>query len=181
VFPIGHASTAIGCGGPLKARRDIKLHMYFHHLSSSQAFAFNLFFPFFLSGPGPARELSGALGVDQDVTSDWQFEHIPDRDEGTNADVMWRTSEARVFCEVKLSETGFGTAKNDVEHQLKLVKIYRPRLNNIVSRDLLQEATFFKNYQLLRNISLLALDGKDRLVICTRVPTDRSTSRCRRF
>ncbi|MBR0798714.1 hypothetical protein JQ615_25320 [Bradyrhizobium jicamae] len=149
----------------LETHPGIKLHKYFHHLNSSQAFAFNLFFPFFSSGPGPARVLSRALGVDQDVTSDWEFEHIADPDEGTNADVMWRASEATVFCEVKLSETGFGTTRNDLEHQKKLEEIYRPRLTDMVSADLLNGTTFFKNYQLLRNISLLSSNAKDRLVI----------------
>jgi hypothetical protein len=149
----------------LKTHPSIKLHMYFHHLNSSQAFAFNLFFPFFSSGQGPARALSRALGVDQNVTSDWEFEHIAAPDEGTNADVMWRTPEASVFCEVKLSETGFGTTRNDLEHQRKLAKIYRPRLKSIVSSDFLHETAFFKNYQLLRNISLLASNEKDRLVL----------------
>ncbi|WFU55718.1 hypothetical protein QA639_40325 [Bradyrhizobium pachyrhizi] len=148
----------------LKAHPRVKLHKYFHHLNSSQAFAFNLFFPFFSSGPAPARALSRALGVNQDVTSDWEFEHIADLDEGTNADVMWHTSEARVFCEVKLSETGFGTTKNDLKHQLKLQNIYRPRLTSIVSQDFLAETTFFRNYQLLRNISLLSSNEKDQLV-----------------
>jgi hypothetical protein len=139
--------------------------MYFHHLNSSQAFAFNLFYPFFSAGPGPARVLSGALDVDQNVIFDWEFEHVADPDEGTNADVMWRTSEGNVFCEVKLSETGFGTARNDFEHRKKLAKIYRPRLEKMVSPELLRGATFFKNYQLLRNISLLASNKRDRLVL----------------
>jgi len=41
----------------------------------------------------------------------------------------------------------------------------KPRLKNMVASNLLEEPTFFKNYQLLRNISLLAADEADRLVI----------------
>jgi hypothetical protein len=149
----------------LRANPSIKLHMYFHHLNSSQAFAFNLFFPFFSAGAGPARALSSTLGVDQEVTSNWEFEHIADANEGTNADIMWHTTHARVYCEVKLSERGFGTAVNDLEHCRKLEAIYEPRLRKIVAPDLLDEATFFRNYQLLRNVSLLAANDTDRLVI----------------
>jgi hypothetical protein len=65
-------------GGYLKANPSVKLHMYFHHLNSSQAFAFNLFFPFFSAGAGPARALSSSLGVDYDTASDWEFEHVAD-------------------------------------------------------------------------------------------------------
>ena len=138
----------------LKTHPSIKLHMYFHHLNSSQAFAFNLFFPFFSAGADPARALSSTLGVDDEITSDWEFEHIADANEGTNADVMWRTTSARVFCEVKLSERGFGKAINDPEHRSKLEKIYKPRLTNMIASNFLEESTFFKNYQLLRNIEI---------------------------
>ena len=139
--------------------------MYFHHLNSSQAFAFNLFFPFFSAGAAPARALSSALGVAAEIRPNCEFEHIADESEGTNADVMWRTADARVFCEVKLSESGFGRAINDPKHRRKLETIYKPRLKNMVASNLLEEPTFFKNYQLLRNISLLAADEADRLVI----------------
>jgi hypothetical protein len=37
-------------------------HRYFHHLNSSQAFAFTLFFPYFDGGPEAASALLRALG-----------------------------------------------------------------------------------------------------------------------
>ncbi len=146
-------------------RRSIKLHQFFHHLNSSQAFAFNLFFPYFSSSGYPAEALSAALGIRAQV-SEWAFEHVPDKKEGTNIDVMWRISNAAwVFCEVKLSESEFGTADNDERHRNKLSSIYQKRLAPLVSADLLHEKTFFKNYQLLRNISLLAEHAEDQLMI----------------
>jgi hypothetical protein len=45
----------------LKARPQLQLHKFFHHLNSSQAFALNLFFPFFDSGHGAS--LVRALGI----------------------------------------------------------------------------------------------------------------------
>jgi hypothetical protein len=39
-----------------------KCHQYLHHLNSSQAFAFNLFFPYFSGGPEAASALLRALG-----------------------------------------------------------------------------------------------------------------------
>lgn len=148
----------------LRAHPTIKLHQYFHHLNSSQAFAFNLFFPFFGNGGQVAQTLSAILGVDVKV-QDWKFEYVPDEHEGTNVDVMWRTTDnATVFCEVKLSESGFGTATNDERHRKKLASIYRPRLQSLVSDALLEEKAFFDNYQILRNVSLLASDVHHRLI-----------------
>lgn len=144
---------------------SIKLHRYFHHLNSSQAFALNLFYPYFAAGSNAARALSVALGIDSNV-ADWEFEGVPDEKEGTNVDVMWRTpAGASIFCEVKLSEAGFGTAKNDDRHKRKLAEIYNLRLKALVSENLLQERVFFENYQLLRNIALLADDPRHQFVI----------------
>lgn len=149
----------------LKQNPQIKLHQFFHHLNSSQAFAFNFFFPFFAAGGKSARALSTVLGVEADVNK-WAFELILDKKENTNVDAAWQVpGEISIFCEIKLSETEFGKAVNDQRHKRKLQKIYRPRLEGLVSDGLLEEKTFFGHYQLLRNISLMAQSEKDRLVL----------------
>jgi hypothetical protein len=149
----------------LEKHRDIKLHKYFHHLNSSQAFAFNFFFPYFAAGGKSAKLLSGLLGVDAPV-KDFEFEVVPDEAEGTNVDAVWRVvGGATVFCEVKLSEAEFGKAKDDDEHKKKRVRTYLSRLDGLVSDDLLEEKAFFKHYQLLRNIALLADSEKDQLIL----------------
>lgn len=149
----------------LNSNPSIKLHQFFHHLNSSQAFAFNFFYPFLAAGGQPARALSTVLGVDADVKN-WAFEVVLDKEENTNVDVVWKTpGDVSIFCEVKLSEAKFGEAKNDDEHKKKRVKTYLPRLAGLVSNDLLEEEVFFKHYQLLRNIALLAGSEKDRLVL----------------
>lgn len=148
----------------LKAHPRIKEHQFFHHLNSSQAFTLNLFYPYFVEGSPTARILAKSLGVDTEVDA-WEFEAILDKDEGTNVDVLWTTVDgARIFCEVKLSENEFGQAKNDARHQKKLTDIYTPRLLSLVSDELLVPRTFFKHYQILRNVSLLAERNADRLV-----------------
>lgn len=149
----------------LKSNPGIKLHQYFHHLNSSQAFAFNFFYPFLAAGGQTARAFSTVLGVDADAVQ-WAFEVVPDAIENTNVDVAWQTAGgATVFCEVKLSEADFGRAKNDERHRDKLAKIYRPRLEGHISDALLAEEAFFGHYQLLRNVSLMAGSEKDRLVL----------------
>ncbi len=104
----------------LNARREIRLHKYFHHLNSSQAFALNLFFPFFEGGASSA--LLRALGTNGSV-SNWLFELVPDAEEGTNVDISWKdTNGSWTYCEVKLSEQEFGKAKGEERHYSKLEK-----------------------------------------------------------
>lgn len=150
----------------LRNHPRIKLHQYFPHLNSSQAFAFNLFYPYFFEEHGfAARTLSAVLGVDAEVLEP-EFEAVPDPAEGTNVDVMWKVpGGACVYCEVKLSEAEFGTAEDDARHLRKWSEIYKPRLESIVAEDLLKDKIAFKHYQLLRNIALLASDTRSRLVI----------------
>ena len=132
----------------------VKLHKYFHHLNSSQAFAFNLFFPCFEQGASLA--LLRAMGLPGDVAG-WQPEYIEDPAEGTNFDVMWQAPDgARTFCEVKLSEQEFGSAQDDRRHRQKLDGIYRPVLSGQCAASLLEPSEFFANYQLLRNVWVAA-------------------------
>src|SRR6266513_2343559 len=101
----------------------IKRHRYFHHLNSSQAFAFNLFFPYFENGSGAARVLLRALGQDASFQN-WKPESIPVEEEETNVDVVWKTTDGvKTFCEVKLSEAEFGSANADPKHLDKLERL----------------------------------------------------------
>lgn len=134
---------------------SIRLHRDFHHLNSSQALAFNLFFPYFSAGGAAADPLARSMGVPA-PTDQWYFEHVPEPAEGTNVDVAWRSAGgAWSFCEVKLSEGDFGAAKPDTRHQKKLESVYRKRLIHLVQPELLEPDAFCRNYQLLRNISFL--------------------------
>jgi len=147
-----------------KNRSVVKLHKYFHHLNSSQALAFNLFLPFFLEGTAATKQLLTALSVPGQV-ADWCFEYVPDEEEGTNVDVAWRArEEGWTFCEVKLSERGFGSAEPDARHKQKLKRIYLPRLQGLVEDRLLEVDAFVARYQLLRNLSLLTQPHTGKLV-----------------
>lgn len=149
----------------LRKNPSIHLHRYFHHLNSSQALTFNLFFPF-LSGDASTRGLlTGALEVPE-ATDESYFEFVQDANEGTNVDVAWSsTVGGRVFCEVKLSEDAFGAADHDARHRRKRIRFYLPRLATLVEGSLLEEPEFFRHYQLLRNIAFLADDPRNHLVI----------------
>ena len=148
----------------LRHNPAVRLHPDFHHLNSSQALAFNLFFPFLSSGGDAARLMAKALGPGGDVR-EWHFEYVPDPEEGTNVDVAWQNSKGTwVFCEVKLSEGEFGCAKPDQRHEKKLREIYSPRLQGLIDERLLEFGEFCRHYQLLRNISLLATHADSHVV-----------------
>lgn len=137
---------------------EIDLHPYFHHLNSSQAFALNLFFPYFEGTPDSARILLRALGQEGTLENkQWKLEDVPDKDEESNIDVTWMiASKTRTLCEVKLTETSFGRAKHDERHLDKLRRLYEPRLRDRVEPELLEPEQFFQNYQILRNVWHLA-------------------------
>jgi hypothetical protein len=138
---------------PYARAERITLHHDFHHLNSSQAFAFNLFFPF--AGPNCPHSaiLLNALGLAADEIDRCQFEAILDEQEGTNFDFsLMLRSGIRVGIEVKLSEQSFGSAKNDDRHRQKRDAIYVPRLARKVHTDALSDKHFFRKYQILRNV-----------------------------
>jgi len=133
--------------------RNIKLHPHFHHLNSSQAATFNLFFPFF-GVPGAPALMLDALGIADGAVTRWEFEGEPDPKEGTNVDFLIELEAGRrVLIEVKLSESGFGSWKDDAVHRERLARLYEERLRSKVVPAALVPGRFFENYQLLRNIS----------------------------
>jgi hypothetical protein len=135
----------------LERHREIKLHRYFHHLNSSQAFTFNLFFPYFAE-PARAAVLLRALGQTASLKS-WTPESIPVSREGTNVDIAWETTDGRTtFCEVKLSEGDFGKGREDARHLRKLQEIYSPTLIACIEGDWLKPRRFFGCYQIFRNV-----------------------------
>lgn len=148
----------------LASHNRVRTHRYFHHLNSSQAFAFNLFFPFFDGDSVASSALLRALGQAPPLAS-WEPEAVPDKDEGTNLDARWQLSDGTVvMCEVKLSEADFGRATADEKHRRKLRDTYRRVLTGHVSATMLEEAEFFEAYQILRNVwHMLSVPGS-RLV-----------------
>ncbi len=146
----------------LNAHKEIRLHKYFHHLNSSQAFALNLFFPFFENDA--SAPVLRALGTKGSICN-WFAELVPYAEEKTNVDISWQdTKGSWTYCEVKLTEQGFGKAKGERRHYSKLEQIYEPVLRPYCPAELLQPDTFFAYYQILRNIWLAARDPKSSVV-----------------
>lgn len=147
-------------------RRGWKLHRYFHHLSSSQALAFNLLFSLYPEVPLRMVATRRTLGLPANVPCHLDFEAVLDRREGTNIDVLISTGEgARTIIEVKLTERAFAAAPADGRHLKKLANIYRPRLAGLIAESCLDPAAFFRDYQLYRNLAQVRRDSADRVVL----------------
>jgi hypothetical protein len=130
-----------------------KLHRDFHHLSSSQAFAFNLFFPFFGLPEQSAEPLLQLLRLPVEPIRHWAFEHQPSRREGTNFDFYIEFEAGwRVYFEVKLTESQFGSCASDEHHRQRYQALYREMLEPKLVAAALAETAFFANYQLGRNV-----------------------------
>ena len=153
--------------GYVARHKSIQPHKYFHHLNSSQALAFALFYPYVTHAP---RVRARALGMKEVIAVDPMFELVPDSEEGTNVDVSWTCAVSDVYCEVKLSEREFGAAKADARHRQKLSTMYEPVLRRQVEDALLEEAAFFKHYQILRNLWLVARRGQERAQVLFLMP-----------
>jgi len=142
----------------------LKLHKYFHHLNSSQAFAFNLFFPYFDGKAEAASALLRALGCTGTLEF-WEPETVPDPLEESNIDVFWRTTDgAQTFCEVKLSEVEFGKASDDFRHRSKFRDIYSQKLTPHLEPSRLEMRAFLDAYQFNRNVWHMVHEDRSRLI-----------------
>jgi len=130
-----------------------KLHQDFHHLTSSQALGFNLFYPLI----DELDWLLPILGICGQRVHVGRFEVVLDSIERTNFDyLMYLEGSAKIFVEIKYTEAGFGTVKDSAVQRDRWSTIYQPRLQSLVDEQMLQPEVFFKNYQLLRNVSYLS-------------------------
>jgi hypothetical protein len=143
-----------------------RLHRFFHHLTSSQAFAFNLFFPLYPNLPPSfmeTRRLLSLRGTDP-VAVDFEVELSGG--DGTNIDVLLTDHEdRRTVVEVKLTEAAFGRARPNCRHLVKLANKYAPSLRGRVADSVLEPAAFFRDYQLYRNLAQLRPGLDDRVVL----------------
>jgi restriction endonuclease-like protein len=144
-------------------RNPLRLHRYFHHLNSSQAFAFNLFFPYFTGGPDASSALLRALGQNATLVG-FKPEDVPDPEEGSNIDMVWNTDDGiQTFCEVKLSESDFGKAADDPRHRTKLKNTYGVLAEHL-EPGRFDGPAFFDAYQFNRNVWHMIRAKNNRLI-----------------
>ena len=149
--------------------KNIKLHPDFHHLNSSQALCFNLFFPIFFENKFNLllnKILNNDI-VEEEKIEKYGFEYIDEEsNEDTNFDLYVKTNRTKYYFEIKYTEGGFGGAKNNETYENIYNNIYKEKIRKIF-RDVPPIKKFFKYYQLFRN--LLYNDGYNIFVF----PKDR--------
>jgi len=137
-------------------------HVDFHHLNSSQAMCFNLFFPFVMDNNRYLPILLETLELPIENVSEVSFEKILDKKEGTNFDFYIKYKNGmQILFEIKLSENVFGSGKADKSHQLKFIDIYKDLITNVVSKKYQVPSYFLKEYQLIRNFSYLGRSNQN--------------------
>lgn len=147
----------------IQQRRSWTKHRDFHHLNSSQSMCWNVLMPALVLAGG-LEHLGAAMGTPSPVKA-MDFEAIPDQVEFTNFDCVLQLEDGGiVYVEAKLTEREFGGAAKNDKREFKRTDIYSPRLKGKVPPELLEEAAFYVNYQLLRNLSHLKSPA-DRLVL----------------
>tara|TARA_B100001971_G_C18089586_1_gene482763 strand:+ start:58 stop:930 length:873 start_codon:yes stop_codon:yes gene_type:complete len=162
-------------------KNDITPHTNFHHLNSSQAMCFNLFFPLIKDDKKlltyvihrilevrPANnlkisemDLNKAALLDEkflniNPINKVEFEKVLDPLEGTNFDLYVElTMGKRVLFEIKYTENEFGSAKKDKRHLNKVDDIYMERLIPLINPEYLNYDFILKHYQIIRNLSFI--------------------------
>jgi len=159
------------------ASAGLRLHRDFHHLTSLQALAFNLFFPFRAAGAEARAALAKALRLTGVQVTDVRFDVVLDGDEQSNLDVVLDLDKGLVVVAVKLTEDAFGAGKTDSAHRHKRGALYRQRLQGKVGTSALTDAVFWSYYQLLRNISYASpKDGRYVILFIPRANAALTTS-----
>lgn len=131
----------------------VRLQRDFHHLNSSQALCFNLFFPLMTGDGQRLVTLLSAMGMAGSPKAGASFEFQPDPEEGTCIDFsLPLQSGARVNFEVKYTESEFGSVKADNAHSEKFKTTYQPRLAGRFEKSFCCEARFLRHYQIARNV-----------------------------
>jgi hypothetical protein len=144
---------------PAEDGKPPRLHRCFPHLNSSQALAFNLFYPFIKNDFADADLMLSALGYGKDDrVKKILFEYEPDKEEGSNFDVAIFLGSRRILVEVKLTEMEFGRCVGDKEHKDKRTRHYESDLRGKVSDSCVASDSFFENYQILRHFAQLKGD-----------------------
>lgn len=151
----------------------IKLHGCFHHLTSSQAMCFNLFFPFLDDRRENMPMLLQAFGLPTEGVAEAVFEKKLDAREGTVFDFFIGYKDRRhVTFEVKFTETDFGAAKQDAIHDGRFRSIYFAMAEKTLKPAYRDVKAFLNNYQFLRNLVYLGTGSNNDLCLFVLPKTD---------
>jgi len=152
-------------------------HKYAHHLNSSQVVCYEFFKPYVdyiaeKSCTITKPEVVGLLdkmGFDRAFAQQFlpgfaEFEWIPDKTENTNFDFYLHSSDSKkkIYFEIKYTEQGFGTCRNDEDHKIKFDTIYKDMIEKcacLSNKPTVFDEEWRKNYQLFRNVLRITKDN----------------------
>lgn len=135
----------------------VELQEGFHRLDASQAMAFNLFFPFMdTSTQRVDARLLKCLGLPPVLEYHGAFQKVLEEEEGTRFDFyLEEVGGQKIFLNLKLAETTFGSCENDPEHRRIFDRDCRTVLGDHVDAEWLRDETFWKHDQILRHVAYL--------------------------
>ena len=143
--------------------RPVAIHPDFHHLNSSQALCLNFFYPMLVEGM--TGLLLDLFQCGNEVFDGGEFEKISPAD-GTHFDFhVWLKSGNRIYFEIKYTENGFGSAKDNAACQKRYNETYSPLLAGKIRDGVDPYQAMVRHYQLLRNIAHVDPMRNDRLII----------------
>ena len=137
-----------------------KIHRYAHHLNSSQIVCYEFFRPL-KTDVCKRDKVLGRMNIPSSSFAklkDFEFERISDLGDGTTFDFSLSSNEnCNLRVEVKYTEQGFATCKDDDSHKQKFNDIYKKLIrDSFCIKDSIKCAIGFSEmrqyYQLFRNV-----------------------------
>jgi len=141
----------------------IEPHVYANHLNSSQVMCINFFSPLCADEKGKEILLNlicqaTGFSFSKDSKIEWcEFEKCPNQKENTSVDFYIKlTTGEEIFFEIKYSESDFGSANSKTTNYGKQwANTYSKMCQNSLLLQSLNESSFYKHYQIYRNIVLI--------------------------
>ena len=139
-----------------------KPHMYAHHLNSSQVICYEFFKPL-IENKDNMSKVVNKMEIPFQISNNFEavFEKEFKNGDGTNFDFFLSNNKYNIYIEVKYTEQGFASCKNDENHRNKFENIYKNRIKKsfCIKKNEIDHLTqmrkydqLFRNYQLFRNV-----------------------------
>ena len=129
----------------------------FAHLTSSQAMGFNLFYPLVVDNAWANAVVREVLGLKEAAVRAAALEYTSDPLEGSHFDFFAElASGERLYFVPRLAELGLRTLDVPPRERDRLRERYAQRLAGLAEPRWLEPDEFFRRYELLRTLALLA-------------------------
>ena len=152
----------------------IEPHVYANHLNSSQVMCINFFSPLCADEKGKEillKLICQATGFSfpKDSKIEWcEFEKCPNQKENTNVDFYIKlNNDEEIFFEIKYSESEFGPANSKTtDYGKQWTNTYSDMCKKSFLLQSLDENSFYKHYQIYRNVVLIKDNNSSNQYVC---------------